>query len=75
MERKPKPPSARGELNVALNALTKERLIRSYSVAQTGTTGIEVLIDKGADQAEVLRRVREALPPSFVDAQVRTRTD
>jgi hypothetical protein len=75
MERKPKPPSARGELNLALNALTKERLILSYGVAQTGSTTIEVAIDKGADQAEVLRRVREALPTSFADAQVRTRID
>jgi hypothetical protein len=73
MERKPKPPSPRGELNVALNALTKERLILSYKVAQAGTTAIEVEIDKAADQADVLRRVREALPPSFLDAQVRTR--
>lgn len=73
MERKSKPLSARGELNVALNALTKEQLILSYSVAQGDTTSIDVAVEKGADQAEVLRRVREALPASFVDAQVRTR--
>ena len=75
MERKQKPPSARGALNMALNALTKERLILSYIVAQTGTTAIEVAIDKGADQADVLRRVRDALPASFAEAQVRTRID
>lgn len=73
MERKPRPPSGRGELNVALNVLMKEKLILSYDVAQTSGTAIEVGIDKGADQADVLRRVREALPASFADAQVRTR--
>lgn len=68
-----RPPSSRGELNVALNALVKEKLILAYNVSQT--TAIEVAIDKGADQVEVLRRVRAALPDAFSDALVRTRID
>ena len=74
MNRKPKPPSSRGELNVALNALVKDGSILRYDV-QTGgkdAATIEVAIDSGADQVEVVRRVREALPDAFSAAQVRT---
>lgn len=65
-----------GDLNKALNGLRKRGLIAGY---QTGTAGkggalsIEVAIDKGSDQAEILRQVRETLPDVFSDAQLRTR--
>ena len=65
-----------GELNVALNVLVKEGVVLTYS-ASAGNNGsllVEVTIDKGADQADVVRRVREALPATFSEAQVRTRT-
>lgn len=75
MAQQSKPLSSRGELNVALNGLIKTKAILSYSVAQAKGTAIEVAIDKGADQAEVLRLVREALPASFSEAQVRTKID
>jgi hypothetical protein len=74
MARQAKAPSGWGELNVALNALVKERLIVSYRTsADNGATTVEVNIDTGADQAEVVRRVRAALPEAFASAQVRTR--
>jgi hypothetical protein len=76
MASKPKRPVVGwGELNVALNALVKQGIIVSYSTAAVkSATTIEVTTSSGADQAEVVRQVREALPNAFSDAQVRTRT-
>jgi hypothetical protein len=76
MASKPKRPVVGwGELNVALNALVKKGIIVSYSTAAVkSATTIEVTTSSGADQAEVVRQVREALPNAFSDAQVRTRT-
>jgi hypothetical protein len=76
MGTKQKPKVGWGELNVALNALVKERLILNYSAAagMSGAMTVEVTVTSGADQAEVVRRVREALPSAFSEAQVRTRT-
>jgi hypothetical protein len=65
-----------GELNAALNGLVEERVILSYG-AGTGTSGamtIEVGVTSGSDQAEAVRRVREALPSGLSEAQVRTKT-
>ena len=74
MSRKPKPPAGWGELNIALNGLVREGVIQSYKTGMSGeTTSVEVEIESGADQAEVVRRVRGSLPPSFAEAQVRTR--
>lgn len=75
MTTKPKRPVGWGELNVALNALVKERIIISYNTgADKGGISIEVTTASGADQAEVVRRVRETLPSAFSEAQVRTKT-
>jgi hypothetical protein len=75
MKTKAKRPVGWGELNVALNALVKERLILSYNTgADKGGVSIEVTTASGADQAEVVRRVRESLPTAFSEAQVRTKT-
>jgi hypothetical protein len=76
MASKPKRPVVGwGELNVALNALVKQGIIVSYSTAAVkSATTIEVTTSSGADQAEVVRQVREALPNAFSDAQVQTRT-
>jgi hypothetical protein len=66
-----------GELNVALNALVREGVIVSYKTIRPekgGPAGIEVATAPGADQAQVVRRVRELLPGNFADATVRTRT-
>jgi hypothetical protein len=74
MSRKPKPPVGWGELNVALNGLVREGVIQSYRTGLSGeTTSVEVAIDSGADQAEVVRRVRGSLPSAFAEASVRTR--
>jgi len=74
MSRKPKPPSGWGELNIALNGLVREGIIQSYKTGMSGeTTSVEVEIESGADQAEVVRRVRGSLPEAFAEAQVRTR--
>jgi hypothetical protein len=74
MRNKPKRPVGWGELNLALNGLVKEGIIISYSTgAEKGGTSIEVATDSGADQADVLRRVRENLPSTFSEAQVRTK--
>ena len=74
MSRKPKPPAGWGELNIALNGLVREGVIQSYKTGMSGeTTSVEVEIESGADQAEVVRRVRGSLPQSFAEAQVRTR--
>jgi hypothetical protein len=74
MRNNPKRPVGWGELNVALNGLVKEGIIVSYSTgAEKGGTLIEVATHSGADQAEVLRRVRENLPSTFSKAQVRTK--
>jgi hypothetical protein len=75
MRNKPKRPVGWGELNVALNTLVKQGIIVSYSTgAEKGATSIEVATHSGADQPEVLRRVRENLPSTFSEAQVRTKT-
>jgi hypothetical protein len=76
MATKPKPKVGWGELNIALNALVKEGVILSYSAAVGTSAGVsvEVATANGADQAEVVRRVRESLPSAFSEAQVRTRT-
>ena len=74
MSRKPKPPSGWGELNIALNGLVRDGIILSYSTGMaSGSASVEVAIDSGADQAEIVRRVRGSLPSAFADAQVRTR--
>ncbi|NNM72358.1 hypothetical protein [Enterovirga aerilata] len=74
MSRKTKAPTGWGELNIALNGLVREGTILSYSTSMaSGTPSVEVAIESGADQAEVVRRVRGALPSAFADAQVRTR--
>ena len=74
MSRKPKPPAGWGELNIALNGLVREGIIQSYKTGMSGeATSVEVAIESGADQAEVVRRVRGCLPGAFAEAQVRTR--
>jgi hypothetical protein len=74
MAAKPKRPVGWGELNVALNSLVTEGIIVGYSTAAgERATSIEVATATGADQAEVVRRVREALPTAFAEAQVRTK--
>ena len=65
-----------GELNAALNALVSEGVIASYSTGKSGKSdvpAIEVTIGSGADQAEVVRRVRDSLPSALSGSQVRTR--
>ena len=74
MARQSKAPSGWGELNIALNALVKEGVITSYRTGSDGGTTVEVNVGGGADQAEVVRRVRASLPSAFAEAQVRTRT-
>ena len=72
----PKKAPSWGDLNAALNALVKEGLIVSYSTAKSARSdvpAIEVTIGSGADQAEVVRRVRGSLPAALSEAQVRTR--
>lgn len=76
MAAKPKSLAGWGELNVALNGLVKGGAIRGYKTARAesgGSATIEVTTDRGADQADVLRMVREVLPESFSTAIVRTR--
>jgi hypothetical protein len=74
MARQAKAPSGWGELNVALNAVVKSGVIRDYrATGADGDTVVEVTVDSGADQAEVVRQVREALPGAFASAKVRTR--
>ena len=67
-----------GDLNVALNTLVKAGVITGYKTSRaetggTGATAIEVSIRTGADQAEVVGRVRELLTGIFSDATVRTK--
>jgi hypothetical protein len=65
-----------GELNVALNGLVKAGTILGYKTARpeaAGSATVEVMTAPGADQAEVVRKVREMLPPAFATATVRTR--
>ena len=72
-----KPSIGWGDLNKALNALTKAGLILGYSTKigdKNAETVVEVTIERGSDQAEVVRRVRASLPTAFSEAQVRTRT-
>ena len=74
MARQSKAPTGWGELNVALNALVRKGVILGYRTGSTdGATSVEANIDSGADQAEVVRQIREALPQAFSDATVRTR--
>lgn len=70
------PPSGWGALNVAMNTLVKASVIVGYKTSRTEKEtepGVEVTIAPGADQAEVVSRVREALPEAFSGATVRTR--
>lgn len=65
-----------GDLNVALNALVREGVISSYKTnrAEKGEEpSIDVAIPNGADQAEVVGRVRSALPAAFEGASIRTK--
>ena len=65
-----------GDLNVALNGLRKAGVIAGYKTGTSVRTGgltIDVGVEPGADQADVVRRVREALPADVADAEVRTR--
>lgn len=65
-----------GELNIALNRLVKDGTITGYRTARPeadGAASVEVTTATGADQADVVRRVREALPEAFSTASVRTR--
>lgn len=76
MAAKPKNVAGWGELNIALNRHVKAGTILGYKTARPedgGSVGIEVSTAKGADQAEVVRQIREALPELFADATVRTR--
>ena len=76
MARKPNGMAGWGELNIALNQLVKAGTILGYKTARPeadGVAGIEVATPKGADQAEVVRGVREVLPEAFANATVRTR--
>ena len=66
-------PQGWGALNIALNGLVKGGVIRSYSTGKTPTSPVEVVVDGGADQVEVVGAVRAALGPAFADVQVRTR--
>jgi hypothetical protein len=64
------------ELNIALNGLVKGGTILGYRTARPeagGSAGVEVETAPGADQAEVVRKVREVLPEAFSTATVRTR--
>lgn len=72
----PKTMASWGDLNIALNTLVKEGLIAGYKTSRADKNtevGIEVSTPSGADQAEVVRRVRELLTGQFADAKVRTR--
>ncbi len=64
-----------GSLNVALNGLVKDGVIAGYetAAAAAGAVSVQVRIASGADQADVVRRVREVLPEAFASAEVRTR--
>ena len=76
MSEKPHAPFNWGDLNVALNSLRKAGVIADYKTGtapRSGALTIEVAVESGADQAEVVRQVRESLPDSVADAEVRTR--
>lgn len=65
-----------GDLNRALNALVKEGLILGYSTGKVGANdvaSIEAAVSRGADQAEVVRRIRESLPEALSNTKIRTR--
>lgn len=65
-----------GDLNIALNGLVKGGVIVSYKTSRAdkgGEAAIEVSTAKGADQAEVVRQVRELLNGAFAAAVVRTK--
>ena len=65
-----------GDLNIALNGLVKAGTILGYKTVRPengGAVGVEVTTGKGADQAEIVRMVRETLPEAFSGATVRTR--
>ena len=66
-----------GDLNIALNGLKRGGVFSTYTtqwVEAGSTTVIELSVERGADQAEVLRTVREALPAAFLDATIRTKS-
>ena len=66
-----------GDLNIALNGLVREGVIVSYKTSRADKSGgeaaIEVSTAQGADQAEVVGKVRGILNGAFADASVRTR--
>lgn len=67
-------PKGWGSLNVALNRLVQDSVITGYNTDsdKQGVVSVQVRVEAGADQAEVLRKVRDALPEAFVDARIRT---
>jgi hypothetical protein len=73
-----KSPIGWGDLNKALNGLVQAKVIQSYRTQKPGKNAelnlVEVTVEVGADQADVVRRVREALPEAFSGLQIRTRT-
>lgn len=76
MAKKPNSVAGWGELNIALNTLVKAGTILGYKTARPETDGIasvEVTTAAGADQADVVQRVRNVLPEAFATATVRTR--
>jgi hypothetical protein len=68
-----------GDLNKAMNQLVRAKVIRSFSTQRSGKDGpltlLEVTVDLGADQAEVVRQVRDALPNALSGLQIRTRAE
>lgn len=65
-----------GSLNVALNTLVRTGVISAYKTNRPENDNpalIEVTVPPGADQAEVVDRVRQSLTTEFADATVRTR--
>jgi hypothetical protein len=67
-----------GDLNKALNGLVRSGVIAGYTTGKVGKGEIppvEVSVTPGADQAEVVRQVRAALPEALAETQIRTRAD
>lgn len=65
-----------GDLNIALNGLVRQEIILGYKTnraEKSAAPSIEVSIDAGADQADVVRQVRGQLSGIFADAVVRTK--
>lgn len=65
-----------GDLNIALNGLVREKVIAGYQTnrAEKGDEpSVVVTVASGADQAEVVARVRAVLTGMFENATVRTK--